>query len=145
MTPKIVKDNTKKGSAPTSRAVPGPVQPAAEPKIDYSAMLIPLAEEEKSMKKGRGPSPHYTGLIDAFREKTTHGSIEEYKVDLDTFRAAIGKPKLSVASIRQGLRNNLHKTFDDDDRELWETIQVSVDNRTGMLTLKKREPKPRSD
>jgi hypothetical protein len=145
MTPKVVKDNTKKGSAPTSRAVPGPALPAAEPKIDYAAMLEPLTKEDKSKKKGRGPSPHYTGLIDAFLKKTTDGRAEELKVNLDSFRAAIKKPDLPVASIRQGLRNNLHKTLDDDGRELWETIQVSVDNKTGMLTLKRRESKPRSD
>ena len=145
MTPKVVKDNTKKGSVPASQAVPSPVQPTVAPEIDYSAMLEPITEKNRPKKRGRGPTPHYTGLIDAFREKTTHGGIDEYKVDLDTFRAAINKPKLSVAAIRQGLRNNLHKTLDDDGRELWETIQVTVDNKTGTLTLKKREPKPRKD
>jgi len=145
MTPKVVKDNTKKGSVPASRAVPGPVQPAAEPKIDYSEMLEPVTEEDRSKKKGRGPTPHYQGLIKAFLEQADSKGIEEFKVDLDKFRAAMDKPELSVASIRQGLRNNLHKTLDDHERPLWETIQVSVDNKTGMLTLKKRKPKPRSD
>ena len=125
--------------------VDGPALETPDESIDYSAMIDPLTEDEKPKKKGRGPSPHYMGLINAFREKTSAGGIEEYKVNLDKFRVAIGKKDLPVSSIRQGLRNNLHKHYDEDGRQLWETIQVSVDSRTGTLTLKKREPKPRKD
>ena len=63
-------------------------------------------------------------------EKEESGAAEEFKVDLDKFRMAVNKPDLSVATIRQGLRNNLHSMTDDDGRELWERIQVSVDGRT---------------
>lgn len=110
--------------------------------VDYGDMLEPLAEEEKPKKKGRGPSPHYQGLINAYLEKEQEsGAAEEFKVNLDRFRAVMDKPDLPVATIRQGLRNNLHKMVDDDGRELWERVQVSVDSRTGMLTMKKRKPK----
>lgn len=140
MTPKVVKDNTKKGTAPVPRAIPGAVLPAPEPKIDYSEMLEPVTEKDRPKKRGRGPTPHYQGLIAAYLEQAKTNGIEEYKVNLDKLRAAMGKPDLPVASIWQGLRNNLHKTLDDDGRELWETIQISVDKRAGTLTLKKREP-----
>ena len=145
MTPKIVKDNTKTGSIPASQAPSRPVQAAQEPKIDYSEMLEPVTEKDRPKKRGRGPTPHYTGLIKAFLEQAESKGIEEFKVNLDKLRAAMGKPDLPVASIRQGLRNNLHKTLDDEGRELWETIKVSVDNKAGILTLEKRERKPRSD
>lgn len=127
---------------PAKDKKPAPVEGG----IDYGEMLEPLAEEEKPKKKGRGPSPHYQGLINAYLEKEpVSGAAEEFKVNLDRFRAVMGKPDLPVATIRQGLRNNLHKMVDDDGRELWERVQVSVDGRTGMLTLKRRKPKPRSD
>ena len=106
-------------------------------------MLAPVEAAEKAKRKGRGPGPHYRGLINAYVEKRKSGDAEEFKVDLDKLRIAMGKPDLSVASIRQGLRINLHSMHDDDNRELWETIQVSVDGTTGMLTLKQRKtPKP---
>ena len=142
---KLPKDGTPPISMLDPPAVPaGEQRPApAAGGIDYSEMLEPLDKTETVKRKGRGPGPHYRGLINAYVEKRKSGATEEFKVDLDKLRTAMGKPDLSVASIRQGLRINLHSMHDDDERELWETIQVSVDGTTGMLTLKQRKtPKP---
>lgn len=145
MAPKLVRRGAD-GTPPVSQQ-PGSKAVETEKPIDYGEMLEPLTEEEKPKKKGRGPSPHYQGLINAYLEKEQEsGSAEEFKVDLDRFRAVMGKPDLPVATIRQGLRNNLHKMVDEDGRPLWERIQVSVDSRTEILTLKQRKkPKPGRD
>jgi hypothetical protein len=68
----------------------------------------------------------YQGLIKAYLDKEQSGAAEEFKVDVDKFRAAMKKPDLPVATIRQGLRNNLHNMTDDDGNELWERIQAST-------------------
>lgn len=144
MTPIDIKKKRAEQRAIATQAIAGDAS-SKTTEIDYADMLEPVPDDGRTKKKGRGPSPHYQGLINAFLDKARSEGVEEYNVNLDKFRAASGKPGLSVASIRQGLRNNLLKTLDDDGRPLWETIQVSVDNKTGILTLKWREPTGSAD
>jgi len=151
MTPIIKKDNTetsgKRPPRPKKDTKPAAKEAKPAGEVDYAAMLEPLTEKEKPKSRGRGPGPAYEGLINAFREADARKPGTEYKIRIDVFRTALGKPDLKVASIRQGLRNRLHA------RELFDEIQVSIyadrefpeDPEKSMLTLKRRPIKGNRD
>jgi hypothetical protein len=133
MTPVLKKRGTRASTGVPISQASGNVVPADDLE-DYRKMLTPMTDDDRPEKEGRGPTPHYTGLIKAFLELDPEG-VQELKIDVDQLRQKMKKPKLQVASIRQGLRNNLHSMG------LWDDIQVSI-NKKGVLSLKRRESKP---
>ena len=148
MTAKIVKDNTRgrrdpETTVPTPKPRP-PVAPTEKP-VDYSKAFDSKDKLPKKKSRGRGPSPHYIGMIKHFLATGEN----ELPINIDEFRKIVGKSSLKRESVRQGFRNNLQNATDSTGTSLWDLVKVSIiadeefplDHERATITLQRRNPK----